>query len=229
MSQTQAIVAFRADADRRALDLKAGTGAQFTREAGVEPAGEAAAAQHLAKAEFICEGRLGFFQAVEIIGDGEMLGDIALPWRHAAAIGLDPIRHARGPLEKRASLRPTFPGFRFIAMAGTHESLRLWLRDLPGLATLLPSQEQREQTTCPDQNHRAGHYRAGRRSRFWRSGRAMCCPVSPGRPTRSMVLGSPTRRSGSARPSPIAAPRHRSEPSGAPPRHTTKWSTTRAA
>src|SRR5437763_9741829 len=77
----------------RALDLKAAAGAQFAREADVEMARKGRAAQQFAESENLGEIRLRLVEPVEIIGDREMLGHVALPGRHRAAIGLDPVLH----------------------------------------------------------------------------------------------------------------------------------------
>ena len=49
------------------------------------------------KAKFV--GEIGFrlFQPIEVVGDREMLGRVALPGRHSASIGLGPISHPSSP------------------------------------------------------------------------------------------------------------------------------------
>ena len=101
MAEAQPVIApGGVDAKRGAFDMKAGAGAQFAREADIEPAGQIAAARQIAEAKFV--GEIGFrlLHPVEVISDREMLGHIALPGRHRAAIRLDPIRHCPRPLEK---------------------------------------------------------------------------------------------------------------------------------
>src|ERR1043165_3410179 len=85
-------------AEHGALDLKAAAGAQFAREADIEPPRKTAGPQSLAEAERLGQVGLSLFESREIIGDREMLGDVAFPGRHRAAIGLDPIRHGWRPL-----------------------------------------------------------------------------------------------------------------------------------
>src|SRR5438874_13809407 len=93
MPEPQSLV----EAEYGAFDLKAAAGAQFAREADIEPPRNAAPAQPFAEPK--CVGQIGFglFEPREIIGDREMLGDGAFPGRHRAAIGLDPIRHEGRP------------------------------------------------------------------------------------------------------------------------------------
>ena len=81
------------DAKRGALDMKAGTGAQFANETGIEPARQISPARQIAEPKFVGEIRLRLFHPVEVVGDREMLGHVALPGRHAAAIGFGPMRH----------------------------------------------------------------------------------------------------------------------------------------
>ena len=81
------------DRDWRALDLKAAAGAQFAREPDIEPADKPAAAQQRAEPEALGEVAFALLEPIEIIGDREMLGDVAFPGRHGAAIGLDPVGH----------------------------------------------------------------------------------------------------------------------------------------
>ena len=76
-----------------AFDMKAGAGAKLTRETSVHAARQCRTAPWTVEAEFIGEVRLRFFQTVEVIGDREVLGDIALPGRHRATVGLGPIGH----------------------------------------------------------------------------------------------------------------------------------------
>ena len=81
------------DAQRRALDMKTGTGAKFTCEAGIDPAGKVGAVRQIDEAKFVGEVRIRLLQPIEVIGDREVLGHVALPGRHRATIGLGPIRH----------------------------------------------------------------------------------------------------------------------------------------
>ena len=76
--------------------MKAAAGAQFARETDIEMARKPGAAEQIAEAQRFGEIRLGLVEPVEIIGDREMLGDVALPRRHRAAIGLDPVLHGCG-------------------------------------------------------------------------------------------------------------------------------------
>ena len=89
MAEPQPVI----DRDRRALDLKAAAGAQFAREPHIEPVGKTAVAQPLAEPQRVGQVRLRLLEPLEVIGDREMLGDVAFPGRHGAAIGLDPVRH----------------------------------------------------------------------------------------------------------------------------------------
>ena len=89
MGQAQPVV----DAQRRALDMKTGTGAKFTCEARIDPAGKVGAVRHIDEAKFVREGRIRLLQPIEEMGDREVLGHVALPGRHRATIGLGPIRH----------------------------------------------------------------------------------------------------------------------------------------
>ena len=89
MAQAQPVV----DAQRRALDMKTGTGAKFACEAGIDPAGNVGAARHIDEAKFVREVGIRLLQPIEVIGDREVLGHVALPGRHRATIGFGPIRH----------------------------------------------------------------------------------------------------------------------------------------
>ena len=55
--------------------------------------GRSARRSNVSEAQFV--GEIGFrlFQPIEVTGDREMLGQVALPGRHRAAIGLSPVRH----------------------------------------------------------------------------------------------------------------------------------------
>ena len=89
MAQAQPVI----DAQRRALDMKAGTGAKFAYEAGIDPAGKVGAARQIDEAKFVREVGIRLLEPIEVIGDREVLGHVALPGRHPATIGLGPIRH----------------------------------------------------------------------------------------------------------------------------------------
>ena len=90
MAEPQSVI----NTERCALDVEARTGAQFAREAGVDPARQVVSARQCAEAEFVGEIGFGLFQPIEVVGDGEVLGHVALPGRHTAAVGLGPVRHA---------------------------------------------------------------------------------------------------------------------------------------
>ena len=79
------------DCDRSAQNVKAGAGAKLADKPDVKAAeggvGKVAQAQVFRRRH----GRIR--QPVEIIGDREMFGDVALPRGHDAATGLDPGRH----------------------------------------------------------------------------------------------------------------------------------------
>src|ERR1700749_1418030 len=84
--------------------MKTGTGAKFTCEAGIDPAGNVGAALHFDETKFVREVRIGLLQPIEVIGDGEVLGHIALPGRHCATIGLGPMRHDVIPVRPYKSM-----------------------------------------------------------------------------------------------------------------------------
>ncbi len=92
--------------------MKTGTGAKFACEAGIDPAGNVGAARHIDKAKFVREVGIRLLQPIEVIGDREVLGHVALPGRHRATIGLGPMRHdaisilARGPPAAGRNLVP---------------------------------------------------------------------------------------------------------------------------
>src|ERR1700733_6694213 len=73
--------------------MKTSTGAKFACEAGSDPAGNVGAAQHIDEAKFVREVGIRLLQPIEVIGDREVLGHVALPRRHRATMGLGPIRH----------------------------------------------------------------------------------------------------------------------------------------
>ena len=73
--------------------MKTGTGAKFACEAGIDPAGNVGAAPHIDEAKFVREVGICLLQPIEVIGDREVLGHVALPGRHCATIGLGPMRH----------------------------------------------------------------------------------------------------------------------------------------
>ncbi len=79
------------DCDRSAQNVKAGAGAKLADKPDVKAAlggaGKVAQAQVLRR----CHGSIR--QPVEIVGDCEMFGDVALPRGHDAATGLDPGDH----------------------------------------------------------------------------------------------------------------------------------------
>jgi hypothetical protein len=77
----------------RAFDMKAAAGAQLAHEPQVEAAVKPGAAQQVAQVQQVGEVALGIGQPVEIVGDREVLGDVAFPGRHRAAIGLAPAVH----------------------------------------------------------------------------------------------------------------------------------------
>src|SRR5689334_5190873 len=89
MTEPQAVL----DSCRRTFDVEATASAQFAGKAHIETPFEPAGAQHFTKPKFGGKMGLRILEPIEIIGDREMLGDIALPGRHGAAIGLHPIRH----------------------------------------------------------------------------------------------------------------------------------------
>ena len=89
MAKAQLVI----DTERRAFDMKTAAGAQFLHEAGIEPAWQIAAARQIAEGKVFGEIRCGLFHPIEVIGDGEMLGDVALPGWHRAAMCLGPIGH----------------------------------------------------------------------------------------------------------------------------------------
>ena len=74
--------------DQRALDVKTAAGAQFAGEAHVELPRKTAGAEKLAQARGLGDGALGVAEPVEVIGDREMLGNIAFPRRHRVAVRL---------------------------------------------------------------------------------------------------------------------------------------------
>ncbi len=86
MAQAQAVVV----TERGAFDMEAGAFAEFAGETSLDPA----AWWQGADADCVGEVGLGFLQPVEVIGDGEVFGDVALPGGHGAAIGLGPAGHA---------------------------------------------------------------------------------------------------------------------------------------
>jgi hypothetical protein len=89
MTQVQPVL----DAQRRALDMIAGTGANFACEAGVDSAGIVGRTRQIANARFVREVGVRLLEPIEVIGDREVLGYVALPGRYCATIGLGPIRH----------------------------------------------------------------------------------------------------------------------------------------
>ena len=80
-------------AERGAFQMKAAAGAQLAGEAEVEAAGEAAGAQPIGESERVRQGAFGLLEPLGVIGDREMLGHVAFPGRHGAAIGLKPVLH----------------------------------------------------------------------------------------------------------------------------------------
>src|ERR1700760_3352660 len=97
------------DAQRRALHMEAGTGAQFALEAGIDPADDDGALRQIAETEFIRKTGVCLLEAIEVVADREVLGHVALPGRHRATIRLDPVRHGAVSLlvERRSALRMT--------------------------------------------------------------------------------------------------------------------------
>ena len=109
MAEAQPVV----KAQCRAFDVKAGPGAQFAGETRVDASRPVRAAQRMAGNEGLGEVGVRLLQPVEVIGDREMLGHVALPGRHRAAIGLDPVRHRAlsfHPCGFRGAPRPATDG-----------------------------------------------------------------------------------------------------------------------
>src|SRR5580658_37850 len=116
VTQTQSVL----NVECRALDMKAGAGPQFARVTNIEPPWQVVTTKHIPEAEFVREVRRGFFQTVEVIANGEMLGHIAFPRRHRAAIRLGPIRHQLCPYSRSIAAtwsRPRMRAYIFIALS----------------------------------------------------------------------------------------------------------------
>src|SRR5262245_3529755 len=85
----------------RAQDVEAGTGAQFLCEGRVEArwASLDDGHQRFALADKLEKIPCRIGKPLEIVGDGEMLHDIAFPCTDDATIGLDPLRHAASSID----------------------------------------------------------------------------------------------------------------------------------
>ncbi len=79
--------------ERDAVDMKRAARPQLMRQPHVVAPGETALAQSVEQAQFRRQRRLGLGDAVKIERHGEMFGDVALPGRRRATIGLDKACH----------------------------------------------------------------------------------------------------------------------------------------
>ena len=98
------------DAEDGAVDVQPVAGAQFPVEADVAVDGGRGAPFLLhvgaAHAHRLHQRQVGVAEAIEVIGDGEVLDHVALPRRHRAPVGLHPLTHGDSSLGQTAATMP---------------------------------------------------------------------------------------------------------------------------